>query len=220
MIKSIIFDFDGTMMDTETVWYEAYKKAFKTYEVALLLEEWGKCIGTSFDVYNPMDFLEKELGRSVDRNIVSLEANDYFSEHIKTQGLRPGVRDYLDSSRDLGYAIALATSSNRKWIDTYLTKFDLHEYFDVIVTSDDVTNVKPDPEIYLKALLQLAVKGYEALSFEDSLNGINAAKAAGIHCVVVPNQVTSFMNFVNYDLKISSMEEYPLKVIIQKINDL
>lgn len=218
MIKAIIFDFDGLIIDTETAWYKAHKEVWaKLYDVELPLEIWAKAIGTSSEVYDPMKYLEEKAAVPVDRTRVHQEAAKVYKLLMKDQDIRPGVRTYLQEASQMGLKIALASSSTREWVESYLTQFDLISYFQSINTSDIVKNVKPDPELYLKAISALQVEGHEAIAFEDSLNGLEAAKAAGVHCVVVPNTVTSFMDFAIADLRIQSMADQPLKDVIQQV---
>lgn len=217
MIKAIIFDFDGLIIDTETAWYHAYKEVFSQYGVNLPLEVWGACIGTTFDAFNPMDYLENESGRTVDRDLIRRETGKLHKQLMSGQSIRPGVLNYLETAKELGLSVGLATSSQRSWIDAYLSKFQLAEYFDSMITADDVSRVKPDPELYLRAMDSLRVSGEEAVAFEDSLNGLTAAKKAGAFCVIVPNPVTSFMPFQNYDMRLSSMDEMELPDVLARL---
>lgn len=217
MIKAIIFDFDGLIVDTETPWFEAYRDVYEEYGVEMPLEIWAKCVGASFDVFNPIIFLEEQLKRSVDQDDIRKRTKDKFDVYMAEQELRPGVRQYLDEARQLGLRISLASSSTRAWVGSYLRAFELESYFESIHTADDVARVKPDPELYLKALAGLGLQGDEAIAFEDSHHGSKAAKAAGLYCVAVPNSVTSFMDFGHVDLRIKSMEATSLREVLATI---
>ena len=217
MIKAVIFDFDGLIIDTETPWYEAYKEVFSSYHIELPVEIWAECIGTTFHVFNPMDYLEERLGRAVDRDEIKKETKTRYSDKMKGQNVRPGVVNYLKEAKNEGLRIGLASSSTRNWVESYLSEHELNQYFEVINTSDDVSKVKPDPELYINTMTSLQVEGNETVVFEDSLNGLRAAKAAGAHCVIVPNQVTAFMPFENYDLRLGSMAEMPLREVIARL---
>ncbi len=218
MIRGLIFDFDGLIVDTETPWYNAYKEVYRThYGVDLPLEVWAQCIGTSFDVFNPLDYLEKKAAKPVHRARVQAEARERYSVLMKDEKVRPGVEAYLREAANTGRRIGLASSSARDWVETHLSRHGLLPYFHSIHTSDDVANVKPDPELYIRALDALRLRGNEAIAFEDSLNGSKAAKAAGAYCVAVPNQVTSFMEFAHCDMRLASMEDLPLNEVILRI---
>lgn len=218
MIQALIFDFDGLIIDTETPWYEAYRQVYEEeHDVELPLELWGKVIGTTFTDFNPYTYLIENAKTEVDLEQIKKLTRARHTELMKGQSLRPGVEQYVHDAKAAGYKLGLATSSTRQWVDRVMTDFDLLRSFDVIVTADDVTRVKPDPELYIKAMGRLQVKASEVIVFEDSLNGLRAAKAAGATCVVVPNQVTSFMDFQKHDLRIDSMSQKTLQQVVTAV---
>lgn len=130
------------------------------------------------------------------------------------------MKEYLLEAKELGLNIGLASSSGREWVEGYLKKLNIFSYFDVIRTRDDVSRVKPDPELYVKAVEALGVAKSEVFAFEDSLNGLKAARAAGIQCVVVPNSVTAHLDFTDYSLKISSMSDLRLRQVLNSIKQV
>lgn len=216
-VKAIIFDFDGLVIDTETPWYRAYKEVFARYDVDLSMDVWGKCIGTTFDAFDPFEYLQNRSGQLIDREEIIAETRVIFDDIMRNQELRPGVVQYLQTAEQLGLKVGLASSSNRKWIDTYLERYNLSAFFQTIMTADDVDEVKPNPELYIKAMDGLSAEGSETIAFEDSLNGLHAAKAAGAYCVIVPNRVTSHMKFEQHDARISSMAEVPLESVLARL---
>lgn len=147
-------------------------------------------------------------------------AKKSFDEKIGQPLLREGVEDYLLAAKEAGLKIGLASSSKRSWVESYLTQLGILSYFEVIKTRDDVTTVKPDPELYLQAVHALGISAKEAIAFEDSLNGLKAARAAGLKCVIFPNPVTSHLAFEDYSLRFSSMAERSLIDLLAEINDL
>ncbi len=217
MIKAIVFDFDGLIIDTETPAYEAFREVFRTYEVELSLDTYAQCIGTTFAVFNPFNYLAECLGREIDSETVKRQVDEHHRNLLEQATLRPGVLDYLNFALESGLRIGLATSSPLSWINPYFDRFDLRPYFNSITTSDEVANVKPDPELYLKSLVKLGVTGSEAIAFEDSLNGLRAAKAAGLYCTIVPNPSTQHFPFQHHDLMLGSMDEMPLADVIRRI---
>jgi len=192
---------------------------FEELGAQLPLDEWAKGIGTDYNHFNPLDYLEEQIGRTVDRAQFGRQAGVKHVALLQAMTVRPGVVNYLQAAQRLGLRIGLASSSSRSWVEKYLQQYELYAYFEVIRTKEDVVKVKPDPELYLQALEHLGVRHTEAIVFEDSLNGLQAAKAAGIYCVVVPNTVTSQLNFSNHDLRLASMEEMRLEDILIKIGD-
>ncbi len=217
LIKAVIFDFDGLMVDTETPAYHAFCKVYGEYGKELPLEMYAQCVGTSFDVFNPYTYLVEILQHSVEYEVIREQVNVQYRELLQHIQPRPGVVNYLKEARDMGLKIGLASSSYFNWIEPYLTRFDLHGYFDSINTADLVQQVKPDPELYLLSLQKLEVRPEEAVSFEDSLNGFTAAKRAGLHTVIVPNEMTSTFPFEFYDMKIPSMEAVELKELVKQL---
>ncbi len=112
--------------------------------------------------------------------------------------------------------LAIASSSPRAWVVNHLTRLKLRENFDPIVTSDEVIHVKPAPDLYLKSIELLGLKPSQAIAFEDSPNGIRAARAAGLFCVAVPNPITQQLEMDHADLVIDSLESVTLDELIEK----
>jgi beta-phosphoglucomutase-like phosphatase (HAD superfamily) len=103
----------------------------------------------------------------------------------------------------------------REWVVGHLSRFGLDRYFDVIRCGDEVKATKPDPELYLAALQSLELQGHEAIAFEDSPNGILAAKRSGLFCVAVPNGLTRQLSLSHADFQMSSLADSPLEEILQ-----
>ncbi|RZI52732.1 HAD family hydrolase [Aeribacillus pallidus] len=215
MIKAIIFDFDGLIIDTETPWFEAYKETLGYYNVDLPLEHYVKSVGSDNTVL--YEFFKQQLGESCNIEEIDAKAESIYKEKMKAPQAREGVKDYLQEANDLGYKIAIASSSTREWVTHYLDELGVLNYFNTIITQDDVEKVKPAPDLYLKAVDALNISSNEALAFEDSLNGLQAALAAGLKCVIVPNPVTESLPFENYDLRLQSMAEKSLSDVIKLI---
>ncbi len=216
-IKAVIFDFDGLIVDTESIWYEVYKETVLEYGVELALEEFAKVIGTTDEVL--YEYLQKHATKPFTRDDIEKAAHELYKTKIDTLTLREGVEDYLKEAKQLGLKIGLASSSSRAWVTSYLEKYKILDYFEVIRTKDNVAKVKPDPELYIQALEALGVAPEEAIAFEDSVNGSTAAIIAGISCVIVPNPVTEQLAFTSYSYRLSSMNEMPLSTLLDKINN-
>lgn len=215
MIKAIIFDFDGLIIDTESVWYESYKETLLSYQFELPLAEFGECIGSDETVLHT--YFKKNLGESCNVDEIETRAFDIYKTKMSSPVARIGVLDYLQEASEMGYKIGLASSSSKEWVTKYLDELGLLNYFEVIVTRDDVQKVKPAPDLYLKASKDLNINSSEAIAFEDSLNGSIAAMSAGLNCVIVPNPVTELSAFENYALRLKSMSEKSLSEVIELI---
>jgi putative hydrolase of the HAD superfamily len=217
MKKAIIFDFDGLIVDTETVWYQAYKETLTELGMDLPLEEFSKVIGTDNDMLHL--FIKAALGESVDLTKIESRVRLSFDAAMQKPVLRDGVLEYLQDAERLGLKIGLASSSSYEWVTGYLSLLNIRHYFSVIQTRETVAKVKPDPELYLLALRALNVEAAEAVAFEDSLNGLLAACAAGIDCVIVPNEVTSELAFNGHHSRLISMKEIPLSSVLSKFSN-
>jgi beta-phosphoglucomutase-like phosphatase (HAD superfamily) len=122
----------------------------------------------------------------------------------------PGVRDRLAEGRALGLKLAIASSSEQAWVDDHLRALTLAPLFDAVLVRNDRLPAKPKPDLYLAALAALGASASEAVAFEDSMNGIAAAKAAGIFCVAVPNAMTSGLDLSRADLRVDSLRDVTL----------
>jgi putative hydrolase of the HAD superfamily len=215
LIKAVVFDFDGLIIDTETVWFDSFTEVLGRYNVEFPLEIFLPCVGTKGTIID--EYIEEKLGNNVTVKEVRQLVRECHREKIIDLEVREGVRDYLTQAKELGLKIGLASSSDREWIDHFLKKLDLLHYFDVIKTGDEVKMVKPDPEVYLQCLDALNVSSTDVVAFEDSNNGAKAAKAAGITCVIVPNPITAKLTFDDYDVRIESMAGQLLTDVLNKM---
>lgn len=207
MTKAIIFDFDGTIIDTETAWYKAFQAAYRKHDVDLSLEMYSGCIGTSLHKFNPYEYLITDLKLPIDRDKFREAVHLHHSLLMEWEEMRPGVLHYLNCAKKFGLRIGLASSSRREWVEKYLKQLGIYDYFECIRTADDVARVKPDPELYVQTLRALGVKPEEAIAIEDSPNGARAAAAAGIPCVITPNAITKTLEFGDCLHRVESLRE-------------
>ncbi len=128
----------------------------------------------------------------------------------------PGVKALLDAGKLNGLKLAVASSSPENWVSGHLTRLELSEYFDAIVTADDVEETKPNPALFLLAAEKLGVRPNEAIVLEDSPNGVNGAKRAQMFVVAVPNSVTAGADLSAADLLLSSLDEITLDDLLAK----
>lgn len=194
-MQAVVFDFDGVVVDTETPELQSYEEMFAQYNVTFPIETWIATVGgnLSFDVYEYLNATVAEQGTGGSLDIVSLRdrRRRRHWELVLQEGICEGVVETLEQARALGLRIALASSSKSDWVVPLLERHNLKSYFEVIVTADLVQRVKPDPELYTRALSGIDVAPHMAVAIEDSVNGLKAAKSAGMACVVVPNPITS-----------------------------
>jgi HAD superfamily hydrolase (TIGR01509 family) len=217
MIKALIFDFDGLILETEQPLYQSWQELYWANGLELPFEKWALNIGTSEEPFDPNAALESLPGWNLEKNQELSRRLERELELIQSQPPRPGVLDYLKDARRLGLKVGLASSSSCNWVTGHLERLGLRQYFDCIQARDDVELTKPDPELFQNAVEILGAKPEEAIAFEDSPNGILAAKRAGLHCVAVPNVLTRHLDTSLADLVIGSLAEMPLEELVRKI---
>ncbi|MCJ7518269.1 MAG: HAD-IA family hydrolase [Anaerolineaceae bacterium] len=219
-IKGIIFDFDGLICDTETPELRAWEKLFSDYGFVFPFEKYQETIGAVHNDETPFIFLEEMLNHPIDRGGIKEEFTSFRNKLIDHEPIRPGILNYLRLSNKFELEIGLASSSPRSWIDYHLNRLSIQDYFGCIKTFNDVSKTKPDPELFLKALACMNLKPNEVVALEDSINGVTAAKQAGIYVVVFPNEVTKFFEFDEADLVVDSLKEMPLDKLLKVFNNV
>jgi HAD superfamily hydrolase (TIGR01509 family) len=217
VIRALLFDFDGLILDTEGPIYQSWVELFERYQANLPLSLWVTIIGTSEQLFDPWQILEQQAQRPIDREAESIRRRQRQLALVELQPVLPGVTGILEQARQMELITAVVTSSSRSWVEGHLDRLGLLQYFDRLITRDDVSRTKPDPELYLKALQAFELEPAEALVFEDSPNGIRAAHAAGICAVAVPNDLTRSLPVGEADLVVASLDELPLADILLKI---
>lgn len=204
MLQAVIFDFDGLMVDTEWPAYEAWSHIFGRYKQTLPLEKWVAAVGT-FHGFDPVAYLSELTGEKLDQKTLFEEKESLKAEACSMAPAMPGVTERIAEARSLGLKVAVVSTSDREWVESHLRRLGLWGKFDDVITREDVKKVKPDPEPYLKAADRLKVEPKNCVVFEDSLNGVRAAKSAGMICVAVPNRVTHQIDFGIADRRVASL---------------
>jgi HAD superfamily hydrolase (TIGR01509 family) len=217
MIRALIMDFDGLILDTEGPAYQSWLEIFEEYGAELPLSVWETWIGGSPHGFDPCGYLEGRVGRSVDREGLTRRALDREEELIEAKGVLPGVEEYIADAQRLGLKLGLASSSDCEWVFKYLEQLGLRDKFDCIKCADDVQKVKPAPDLYLAVLDGLVLPPQEAIALEDSPNGITSAQAAGLFCVAVPNALTLRLRTNHADLRLDSLEDLPLEELVRRV---
>jgi len=215
-IRAVILDFDGLIVDTETPVFEAWREAYRQRGHELGLDEWQHALGTHHG-FDPLARLEELVGAGLRREEVLAEVKAASARGCEGQPLLPGVASLLREARRLGLGRAVASSSSRGWVDGWLRRHGIRDLLDVVVARDDVARVKPDPELFLLAASRLAQDPGACLVFEDSPNGIRAAREAGMRCVAVPNALTRQLELPDVDLVMGSLDERPLLAILEAL---
>ena len=214
MIRALFFDLDGTLVDSETPEFESYRSLYARYGLELPLAEWARGIGT-VDGYRPIERLEELLGAPIDRRAAAAVVGDRYRD-LADPAFRPGVSEVLAEADGLGLVRAVVSSSHREWVEGSLRRAGDGDGWAGIWCGDgEGIPPKPDPALYLLALRQLDVAAEEALVFEDSPNGIAAARAAGIRCVAVSNPVTARLDLSGADRVFDSFAQVRLAELVR-----
>lgn len=220
MIQALIFDFDGLILDTETPEFVSWQNIYREHGFDFPHDRWGSIIGgnghSNFDAAEHLSQLSQ--GRL---DSAGLRARNHLESHqiIMNQGPLPGVMDYLQDAKRLRLQLAIASSSPLAWVEDHAKRIGVFEYFDHVITADDVAigRTKPNPDLFVTALSRLKVPKEAAIVFEDSPNGVKAANRAGIFVVAVPNSVTGMLSLQGADLILHSLSELPLSDLLDTV---
>lgn len=216
-MKAIIFDFDGLVIDTETPAYDAWCSIYREFGAELALADWVECVGSGYGRFDPVRHLESLTGKSHNDTELKARKDTLKAQICATQPLMPGVRERMQEAENLALSVAIASSSGRAWIDEHAGRHGILPLVRVICTREDVARIKPAPDLFLRAAERLNVAPVDCVVFEDSLNGVIAAKAAGMRVVAVPNKVTMASNFAQADLVLKSLADITLEELRRRL---
>jgi HAD superfamily hydrolase (TIGR01509 family) len=219
MLKALIFDFDGLILDTETPELLTWQDLYREYGQELTARTWGQIVGgTAGSDFEPVAHLEALTGEKLDASRLYARVKQQSLALIHRQAPLPGVKELMDDAHRLGLRLAVASSSTHEWVDGHLTRLGLFPCFDVIKAREDVQHTKPEPDLFLAALSALEVQPGQAVVLEDSPNGVRAAKRAGLFVVAVPNPVTKELFFEGENIRVSSLAEISLAELMHRMD--
>ena len=207
-LDSVVFDFDGLIIDSEWAIFESARAAFTVHGHQLTVEAWATIVGLGDD--------DDDLAWATLTSAMGIEGfdNATFSATYAQQDrasrdslpLLPGVEVLVDSLVAEGVPIGVASSSSLAWLDRHLGRLGVRPRFGAVIGSDLVGGIgKPAPDVYLRACSDLGADPSRSVALEDSAHGVASAKAAGMAAVAVPSRITRFNDFTQADLVVDSI---------------
>ena len=186
MLELVVFDVDGLMIDTESVWKNAFDKAGDKYGIPNLGDTlFPSLIGKRLE--DEQELLDRLLPSDIQDKLLNEWRQIGLGSLEREVPVKPGLYEMLDFLEQHHIKMAVATTTRRDLTEQRLKKIRVYDRFDYVLCGDEVTKRKPDPEIYLSVLKKMHTKAENALVLEDSGVGVEAAYRAGIDCIQVPD---------------------------------
>jgi HAD superfamily hydrolase (TIGR01509 family) len=217
VIRAIVFDFDGLILDTEEPVYRSWLEVYEAHGERLPFERWVQIVGSTTAEFHPQRHLEERLGRPLSQEVLEGRIGRR-TEMILAQQVLPGILQHIDEAKSRGLKLGVASSSTRDWVSGHLERLGILGRFDCVRCRDDVNNAKPAPDLYLAVLDCLGVSPSQALAIEDSPNGVIAAKQAGMLCVAIPNSITAKLDLSHADLVLRSLADVSLSDLLKRLD--
>jgi HAD superfamily hydrolase (TIGR01509 family) len=218
VIRAIVFDFDGLILDTEEPVYRSWLEVYQAHGEELPFERWVQIVGSTTIGFHPQHHLEERLGRPLPKEVLDRRVGRR-TEMILAQKLLPGVVERLEEARAAGMKLGVASSSTSDWVRGHLIRLGILERFDCMRCRDDVAHAKPEPDLYVAVLECLGLSASEAIAIEDSPNGVTAAKRAGMRCVAIPNSITARLDLSHADLVLASLADVTLARLVERLTE-
>ncbi len=207
MIRALVFDFDGLILDTESALIAAYRDVHAAHSVPFDEVAFLRSVGHADYAFDPWHAFEKRADR------LALEKERTARNRIRNheQPILPGVVALLDAARAAKLSVALASNSRHEHCEGHLARLGLLDRFAFLACREDVPSPKPEPDLYKLVLNHLGLRGHEAIAFEDSHTGSLAAKRANLHVVACPGPSTAHHDFKHIDLVVKSLADVSIE---------
>lgn len=214
-MQALVFDFDGTLVDTETPELAVWRETFALNGAEFPAGYWSTIVGRGAEqeFERPKALLERLTGRPFEGDALR---HDRTMALIDAAPLRPGVLALLDEARERGVPCAVASSSRHAWVEPRLRQRGILERFATVVCADDVARAKPFPDLYLEACRRLGTDPAKTVAIEDSPNGLAAARAAGLFAVATPNPTTADLDLSAAHLVLPDLTHTSLEALVQR----
>lgn len=211
MIRALIFDFDGLILDTETSLIDSYAEVHARHGVPFDRSAFIRSVGHADYAFDPWHGFSPHADRA------ALEAERVARRDTLQCALQvlPGVGALLDAARARGLRVGVASNSEHEWVEPHLKRLGLHDQFEFFACREDAASPKPEPDLYKLVLNHFGLRGHEAIAFEDSQTGVLAARRANLWVVAVPNASTAHHDFSPASLRVGSLAEVTLDSLIE-----
>ena len=221
MLKGLLFDMDGVLVNNLDVHREAFAEFFRRYGVERTFDELNRHFGRGNDDIMG-DLMPREIVERVGiRELGNQKEAIYREIYAPTITPQPGLLDFLAESEREGLRCAVGSSGFLANVDFVLDKCAIRRYFSAIVAGDQVTKCKPDPEIYLTAASKLGLEPSECIVFEDAEAGIEAGKRAGMVVVALATTFTrEFLKTTDADLIIDDFRDISVERLRELLDSL
>lgn len=215
-IRAAIFDMDGLMVETESLYFQAESEVARHYGKTFTREVMEKMMGHK--AAESIRIMMETLGIEGPAEDIEALRDTLYTDLLLT-GVEPmnGLFEFLRWLETHGFRKAVATSSKSTFKDIILNHLQLRDRFEVVITAEEVSQGKPSPEIYQLALRRLALNPPQCIVLEDSVPGLKAAKGAGCFCIIVPNHFTRNQDFSGADLVAPHLFHEGIRHFFQKL---
>ncbi len=215
MIRALIFDFDGLILDTETPLIDAWEILHQRAGLAYSRADAHRIVGHVDLDFDPWI----AFGSAADRTALEADHRRLARELVARQPVRPGVLACLDDAAARALKLGVASNSGHEHVERHLVRLGLRPRFDLICCREDVAAGKPAPDLYLRIVREFGVAPSEAVAFEDSSAGTLAARAAGLWTVAVPNPSTHRHDLTAAHVVLASLEDLPLARLLERFGE-
>jgi HAD superfamily hydrolase (TIGR01509 family) len=206
MIRALVFDFDGLILDTESAQIAAYADVYAAHGMPFDLQLFQHSVGHGELAFDPW----RAFGPDADRIALEGERRDRNHQRDRELAILPGVPALLAGAREQGLRVGLCSNSPRAHCVRHLTRHNLLWHFEFLACRGEAPLPKPAPDLYQLVLGQFGLRGFQAIAFEDSYTGSLAAKRANLWCVVAPGPSTAHHDFSHADRLVTSLADCTL----------
>ena len=213
-VKAVVFDFDGLLMDTETTLLECWQYEWRQHGLELDPTTFFADHGGDVNAERYLQ-LAATVGPEYDYETSHARRTAYRRQLHDRLGLADGISAWLAQAHAAGVSCAIASSSHEDWVTGMLRPIDRLNDFSVLAFGNEVTSVKPAPDVYELALHRLGLDPAQAIAVEDTPHGVAAAKAAGMRCIAIPNPYADAARFTEADLVLESAAALTLQAALE-----